>query len=65
MNHEHLNIDNIIAEIDAQLARPPVSVEDALQEAVIAGRMTISEATECLEAYQHSYIVERSLHPEE
>lgn len=52
---EHLNIEHIIAEIDAALERPPVTVEQALHEAVEAGRMTIAEASECLEAYNRAF----------
>lgn len=52
---ERLNVEHILAEIDAALERPPVTIEEALQEAVEAGRMDIKTAEECLEAYLRSF----------
>lgn len=44
--------------IDEALAAPPVSLDEALKHAVAHGRMTETEATDCLAAYQR---YERSL----
>ncbi len=49
------NIEHIISEIDEALDRPPISVEEALQEAVKAGRMTLEESSECLECYLRAF----------
>lgn len=44
----------ILRKIDEELERPPISIEEALQEAVRAGRMSIKECEECLEAYHRT-----------
>lgn len=51
--HDHAQ--EALDAIDRELARPPISVEDAVLEAVQNGRMTIDEANECIEAYQRTF----------
>lgn len=57
---EHIDHAELAIEaIDHVLAEPPITLEDALHEAVQAGRMTVDEAAECLDAYMHAF------HPED
>lgn len=55
MNERHDHAAEAIAAIDAELNRPPVSIEVALQEAVTRGTMTSAESQECLEAYLRAF----------
>jgi len=53
---EHDHAKEALEAIDRELERPPVTIEEALQEAVAAGRMTQEEAAECLEAYLGAFL---------
>lgn len=44
-------IDQAIEAINRALDAPPPTIQEAVAQAVTAGRMTIKEAQECVEAY--------------
>ena len=64
MKEHHDWISETIAEIDAVLERPPISIQDAINEAIDKKRMTLEEGMECLEAYERSFHDTRELYPD-
>ncbi len=55
MKPHHDHISEALAEIDAELGRQPLTIEESLEEAVLNGRMTEQESKDCLDAYIRSF----------